>query len=182
MLLIKEFPEIKINYDYAINLAQRKVQENKWPKSKIQLLRFDNFEIMSSENGHNNETGRAQILKYYEKTPAPYILTEEERALSGVHCERAALLKTNPNISVYIHREQRGTAINFPLIFEPGKTSVAFYDDDRNELARHTVIDKMAVRFEVSQWHAVHNTSQSIPRVVLTCSKFIGKWAHLQNQ
>lgn len=174
-MFYKEFPEFTINYEYVNNLAQFITDNNLWQNIR-KLKRTENFNFDFSEVEAKDDTDKTRRREYLRRVVFAYGLNDTERSMAGVHSDSAWMFKTNIFTRVYIHRESRAIALNFPIIFEPGKSFVGFYDDDCNELDRHVLNERFPVYYKVEQWHTVVNESLTTPRIVLTCSNLTGHW------
>lgn len=174
----KEFPNIAIDYNFTTSLAQSVIDKKLWQNIR-KLKRTDNFNFDFSEIESKEDTDKAKRREYLRRVVFAYKLSEDDKLRAGVYADEAWLFKTNIDTQVYIHRESRSTALNFPLLFEPGKSYVNFYDDDCNQLERHILLKQCPVYFNVEQWHSVTNESLTVPRIVMTCSGLNGKWEDL---
>lgn len=174
-MFYKEFPEISVDKEYLTSLAETVIAENKW-QSIRRLKKTENFNFDFSDIDSKDDTDPTKVREYLKKVVFAYRLSDEERKLAGVKCDSAWMFKTNILTDVYIHRESRAIALNFPIIFEPGKSYVGFYDDECNELDRHTLHEAIPVYYNVENWHTVINQSSTMPRVVLTCSDLHTEW------
>lgn len=174
-MFYKEFPEITANLGYLDALAQLVIDEDRWQNIR-KLKRTENFNFDFSNVEAKDDTDKSKRREYLKRVVFAYRLTDEERRLAGLHADSAWMFKTNIATNVYIHRESRAVALNFPIIFESGKSYVSFYDDDCNELDRHVLTDATPVYYNVENWHTVINQSLSLPRVVVTCSDLHKEW------
>lgn len=176
----KEYKNISIDYVAAEALANYVVKENLWQNIR-QLKRVENFpfDVSRADELRNVHLDKRQLI---QKVVFAYKLSESEKNIIGVMASDAYLFKTNICSSPFIHKEARALAINFPIVFEPGKSSVCWYDDNCNEIDRHVLVNKVPLRFIVDTWHTIHNTSNSTPRITLTCSGLFNEWKNILNQ
>lgn len=174
-MFYREFPEITVNKEYLHSLATKIVDNDLWSSIR-KLKKIENFNFDFSNVEAKDDTDKTKRREYLQRVVFAYRLSDEERQLAGIQCEQAWMFKTNIHTRVYIHRESRAVALNFPVIYEPGKSFVGFYDDNCNELDRHTLSKDAPVYYNVENWHTVINESVSTPRIVLTCSDLTGSW------
>lgn len=174
-MFYKEFSEIKVNNDYLLELANTIIENDSW-ESIRRLQKRDKFNFEFSGLDMVENTDPAKRREYLARVVFAHRMDAEEREKAGIQANSAWMFKTNINTRVYVHRESRAIALNFPVIFEPGKSFVGFYDDKLNELSRHTLNEPNAVYYNVENWHAVINESLLLPRIVLTCSDLTGDW------
>lgn len=177
-MFYKEFPEIKVDTEYLTEIAQGVIRDNLW-RSIRRVKRDGEIDFEFSGVDAVNDTDMTKRREYLGKVVFAYQLTPDQRERAGIKADTAWLFKTNEFTRVYIHRESRALALNFPLIFEPGKSFVGFYDDAGQELDRHTLNEPNAVYYNVENWHTVINESTTSPRVVLTCSDLTGEWRNI---
>jgi len=174
-MFYKEFPEISINKDYVNGLADYVIKERLWESIRV-LKKRDKFGFEFNAIDAAEDTDPTRVREYLAKVVYAYRLNPAEMELAGIKSESAWLFKTNPLTRVYIHRESRAIALNFPIKYLPKLSYVGFYDDNCVELDRHTVIDDSPVYYNVEQWHTVMNMSNNSPRIVLTCSDLQDEW------
>lgn len=181
MIYFKEFPELHANMVFLRDLTNRIIEQNLWQAIR-RLEKSENFHVELSSIDTAHDTDMSKRREYLQKTVYAYHLSDDELRQAGVKANAAWLFKTNPATRVYIHRENRSVALNFPIIYESRKSYVGFYDDQCNELTRHELIEDIPVYYNVIHWHTVVNESDLAPRVVLTCSDLTDDWLEKVNE
>lgn len=181
MIYFREFPKFTANDRFLYDLTTRVIEKNQWQAIR-RLERSENFHVELNPMDTALDTDMSRMREYFQKTVYAYRLTEDELKEAGVKAKTAWLFKTNPNTRVYIHRENRSVALNFPIMYEPDKSHVGFFDEQCNELTRHELIASIPVYYNVIHWHTVVNESLTTPRVVLTCSDLTDDWLESINE